>query len=82
MSEFVQVEMFGGPMDGHAMPWPMPLMPLHCIATWNGVWVGELLDGLPEDLSAGEYALHNYQLNGDGLSAPYRYDYVGCITSD
>jgi hypothetical protein len=81
VTEFVQVEMFGGPLDGHSVPWPSPLLPLHCIPTWNGVWVGDLLDGLPDDLSDGEYAPHNYALRGDGVTAPYRYDYVGSISS-
>jgi hypothetical protein len=43
--------------------------------------LGDLLDGLPDDLSDGEYAPHNYALRGDGVTAPYRYDYVGSISS-
>jgi hypothetical protein len=79
--EWIRVRMVGGPLDGHDIPWPSPPPQRYNIPTWNGVWIGELKGPLPDDLSTGDYASHEYQLSGDGPKN-YRYDFVGTRRAD
>ena len=60
----------GGPLDGHSLPVPVTNDPEWSIPT-DGVWLGDLSEQLPEDLTNVDYRNESYYPVGDGDDAEY-----------
>jgi hypothetical protein len=61
----------GGPLDGRLMPIPVTQNREWSIPTVDGVWLGDVDAGLPEDLTTIDYRHEDYLRVGEGDDAEY-----------